>query len=99
MKDAVFHWFTGFSQVLRDVLEAGYFVSATPAAEYHEEHRRAIKEAPLGRLLLETNCPVNYDGDIRYTSQPADILRILKVVAAIKGVDEATIIIRPPRAL
>jgi TatD DNase family protein len=42
---AVFHWFTGFSSVLRDIIDGGYFVSATPAAEYHEEHRRAIKEA------------------------------------------------------
>lgn len=91
VKDAVFHWFTGFSRVLRDILEAGYFVSATPAAEYHEEHRRAIREAPLDRLLLETDCPVNYGRDIRYTSQPADILRTLKAVAAIKEVDEATI--------
>jgi TatD DNase family protein len=41
IEKAVFHWFTGFSSVLGDILEAGYYLSATPAAEYHEEHRRA----------------------------------------------------------
>ena len=88
---AVFHWFTGFSSVLREILDAGYYISATPAAEYHEEHRRAIKEAPLEKLLLETDCPVFYGRENRYRSQPADVLRSLKAVAAIKSIDEATV--------
>jgi len=88
---AVFHWFTGFSSVLRDIIAGGYFVSATPAAEYHEEHRRAVKEAPLQRLLLETDCPVAYGRAVRYESQPADILRDLEAVSQLKGIDEATI--------
>jgi len=88
---AVFHWFTGFSSVLRDIIEGGYFISATPAAEYHEEHRRAVKEAPLQRLLLETDCPVTYGRETRYESQPADILRGLEAVSQLKGVAEATI--------
>jgi len=91
MDKAVFHWFTGFSSVLRGIIDAGYFVSATPAAEYHEEHRRAIKEAPLQRLLLETDCPGTYGRTARYESQPADILRDLKAVSRLKGIDEATI--------
>lgn len=88
---AVFHWFTGFSSVLRDIIDGGYFVSATPAAEYHEEHRRAVKEAPLQRLLLETDCPVTYGREARYESRPADVLRGLKAVSQLKSVDEATI--------
>ena len=88
---SVFHWFTGFSSVLRDIIDGGYFVSATPAAEYHEEHRRAVKEAPLQRLLLETDCPVTYGRTARYESQPADILRGLEAVSQLKGIDEATI--------
>jgi TatD DNase family protein len=88
---AVFHWFTGFSSVLRGIIDGGYFVSATPATEYHEEHRRAVKEAPLQRLLLETDCPVTYGRTARYESQPADVLRGLKSVAQLKGIAEATI--------
>ncbi len=91
VKEAVFHWFTGFSRVLKDILEAGYFVSATPAAEYHAEHRRAIKDTPLNRLLIETDCPVSYGRNIRYISQPADILKTVKAVADLKGIDEATV--------
>jgi TatD DNase family protein len=90
IEKAVFHWFTGFSSVLKDILEAGYFISATPAAEYHEEHRRAIRETPLEKLFLETDCPVIYGRENRYRSEPADILRSLKAAAALKDTDEAT---------
>lgn len=88
---AVFHWFTGFSSVLRGIIDGGYFVSATPAAEYHEEHRRAVKEAPLPILLLETDCPVTYGRAERYESRPADVLRGLKAVSQLKGIAEATV--------
>ena len=88
---AVFHWFTGFSGVLKDIIDGGYFISATPASEYHEEHRRAVREAPLQRLLLETDCPVTYGRETRYESRPADVLRGLKAVSQLKGIDEATI--------
>lgn len=91
IEKAVFHWFTGFSSVLREIIEHGYFISATPATEYHEEHRRAVKEAPLHRLLLETDCPVTYGREHRYRSRPADVVRDLKAVSQLKGVDEATV--------
>ena len=91
IEKAVFHWFTGFSSVLREILQAGYFISATPAAEYHEEHRRAIRETPLERLLLETDCPVMYGRETRYRSTPSHILRSLKAAAAVKDLDEAAL--------
>ena len=91
MEKAVFHWFTGFSSIVRGIIEGGYFISATPATEYHEEHRRAVRETPLNRVLLETDCPVTYGREVRYKSKPADVLRSLQAVAQLKGVDEAVI--------
>jgi len=66
---------------------------ATPAVEYHEEHRRAVKEIPLDRLLLETDSPVVYrrGSEFEYESRPADILRALRGAARLKGVSEAQI--------
>jgi TatD DNase family protein len=90
-REAVFHWFTGFSGVLKDIIDSGYLISATPAAEYHQEHRRAIKEAPLQRLLLETDCPVSYGREVRYESRPVDVLRSLDAVCQLKGIDAATV--------
>ena len=87
---AVFHWYTGTSSVLREIIERGYYISATPAVEYHEEHRRAVKETPLDRLLLETDCPVVYGrgGAGEFRSQPADVARSLKGAALLKGMPE-----------
>jgi TatD DNase family protein len=88
IEKAVFHWYTGFSSVLREIIEAGYFISVTPAAEYHEEHRRAVKEAPLERLLLETDTPVQYGREERFGAEPADVIRSLTAAAALKGLEE-----------
>ncbi len=90
---AVFHWYTGTSSVLRDIIDSGYYISVTPAVEYHEEHRRAVKETPLGQLLLETDSPVVYargrEGEFK--SSPADVARSLKGAAALKGLSEEEI--------
>jgi TatD DNase family protein len=96
VKRLVFHWYTGFSSTLAELIERGYYISATPAAEYHDEHRRAVREAPVERLLLETDCPVHYGREEKYRSQPADMPRSLKAAAAIKGVgqDELSSIVR-----
>jgi len=84
----VFHWYTGFSSTLAELIEAGYYISATPAAEYHDEHRRAVREVPTERLLLETDCPVYYGREQRYRSQPSDVVRSLRAAAQIKSLDE-----------
>lgn len=87
VEGAVFHWFTGPSGVLREVLGAGYYISATPALAYHPEHRRAVREAPLERLLLETDSPVEYRQGLGRPSRPADVAYVLAQVSALKGVE------------
>ena len=91
VRKAVFHWYTGLSSVLREIIAEGYFISATPAAEYHDEHKRAVKETPLENLLLETDAPVTYGREVKYQSGPADIVRSLGAVARLKGLDRGAI--------
>jgi TatD DNase family protein len=90
LEKAVFHWYTGTSSVLRDIIDNGYYISVTPAISYHEEHRRAVKETPVQQLLLETDSPVTYargrEGE--FIASPADVLRSLKGAAEIKGISE-----------
>lgn len=81
VKKAVFHWYTGPINVLREILTQGYLASATPALSYHEEHRRAVKEIPLERLVLETDSPVSYRG---HQAEPADVAWTLELVAELK---------------
>ncbi len=93
LEKAVFHWYTGTSSVLRDIVDRGYYISVTTAVEYHEEHRRAVKEVPLERMLLETDSPVEYQRgrENEYKSSPADVARSLRGAAALKGITEAEI--------
>jgi TatD DNase family protein len=93
LEKAVFHWYTGPLSVLRDIIAQGYYISATPAVEYHEEHRQAIKETPLAQLLLETDCPVVYARGRaeEFKSRPADVVRSLKGAAELKGGSEEEI--------
>lgn len=88
VRKAVFHWFTDPDETLERLFDHGYFVSATPAAEYSKELRRVIKNAPLERILLETDSPVKYRG---LEVEPADVVRSLKAVAELKGEEETTV--------
>jgi TatD DNase family protein len=80
---AVFHWYSGPLDCLESILEDGYFVSATPALEYSEAHRKAISKAPLEQILIETDAPVEYKGE---KSRPFHIVKTLEELMDLKGV-------------
>jgi TatD DNase family protein len=67
---AVFHWYTGSLEILEKIIGDGYYVSATPALAYSPPHQAAMKAAPIERILVETDSPVEYQGKV---SEPADL--------------------------
>jgi TatD DNase family protein len=81
---AVFHWYTGPLDLLDEILNNGYFISATPALAYSPPHQEAIKKAPLERILVETDSPVSYQGR---EARPKDVMISLNEVARLKGLD------------
>ncbi len=85
IEKAVFHWYSGPLDVLKRILDRGYFISATPAAVYSTRHRQALKEAPLRQILLETDAPEEYEGKV---SEPKDLILSLKAVCELKGKGE-----------
>ncbi len=85
VEKAIFHWFTGPIEVLEKLLEQGYFISATPAAEYSKEHRSVIENVPLENMLLETDSPVNYRG---LEAEPVHVTKSLSAVAELKKIAE-----------
>jgi len=80
---AVFHWYSGPLDVLGNLLEDGFFVSATPALKYSPPHQAAIKQAPLERILIETDAPVAYQNQI---STPATLVDTLALVSRLKQI-------------
>ncbi|MDM8536930.1 TatD family hydrolase [Desulfobacterales bacterium HSG17] len=85
IKRAVFHWFSGPLEVLRGILENGYYVSATPSASYSKHHRQVIENSPLDRIMLETDSPIDFNGK---RLGPADVVLSLEAVAEIKGISK-----------
>jgi len=81
----VFHWYSGPLDVLNELLDAGYLISSTPATEFSRDHRAALEEAPLDRILIETDSPVSYRGR---EAEPADLLLTLRALSGLKGAPE-----------
>lgn len=81
-KKVIFHWFSGPTELLKKIVDQGFYISATPAIEYSRDHRTAVLNVPLENLLLETDSPVKY-GDM--SSEPKDVLIPLKEVSKLKG--------------
>ncbi len=85
VEKAVFHWYSGPIDILDSIIEKGFFVSATPALAYSPYHQAAMKRAPIERILIETDAPVQY-GD-RF-SEPADLHETLFHLSKIKKIPE-----------
>ena len=73
--------------MLRDIIARGYYISVTPAVGYHDEHRRAVKEVPPERLMLETDSPVVYQRgtELEFQATPACVVRSLMGAAVLRG--------------
>jgi len=78
---AVFHWYSGPLELIDTIVDRGYFISATPALAYSRMHQEAIRRAPLKSILLETDCPVAYQGE---EATPSDVIRVCEQVASLK---------------
>jgi TatD DNase family protein len=90
---AVFHWHKAPTEVTRDIVDAGYFVSVTPEVVYRERDRALVEAVPLESLLVESDGPWPYHGEfVGMPSGPWLVSRVAEEVAKIKGlpVDEVT---------
>lgn len=79
----IFHWYSGPLDVLDSLLDRGYYISATPAAEYSKDHRAALEHAPLESILVETDCPV-YMRNRKRGSEPMDVTITARALAKLK---------------
>lgn len=85
VKKAVFHWYSGPLDILKEAIQGGFLVSATPALAYSPQHQEAIKNTPLENILIETDSPVFYrnkNGGFR--AAPKDVILTLGLLAQIK---------------
>ena len=83
IEKAVFHWYSGPLEILEKIIGDGYYVSSTPALAYSPPHQAAMRAAPMERILVETDSPVEYQGRI---SEPADLMITLEELGRLKGI-------------
>ena len=95
VKRALFHWYSGPLDIMQGVLEAGYYVSTSPSVAYSPQSREAMAQAPLERILIETDSPVHFkDSEAGFLAEPKDVVRTLKAVAQLKSLDEEIVLAR-----
>ncbi|MDP2939025.1 MAG: TatD family hydrolase [Candidatus Omnitrophota bacterium] len=85
IKKAVFHWFSGPLNILKEIIKAGFLISATPALGYSPQHQEAIKNSPIENIIIETDSPVFYrNKNGGFKASPKDVVRTLELLAQIK---------------
>ncbi len=93
IKKALFHWYSGPVDILHEIIESGFYVSTSPSLAYSEQSRSAMAQAPVERILIETDSPVFYQTDDGgFKSTPKDVWRTLKALALLKGQQESEVL-------
>ena len=82
----VFHWYDGPLHTLKELLDAGFYVSATPAIEYSKGVLAVMREAPIERILVETDSPV-FMRSLGRENTPIDVFIVVDALADLKSLD------------
>lgn len=80
---AIFHWYTGPLEYLRDIRELGYYVGVNVSLLRQPKMREVVKQAPLDIVLTESDGPYEYRG---LKLEPDLIPILIGEIAAIKKV-------------
>lgn len=84
IKRALFHWFTGPLDVLRELVAHGYLVSINPTVKTSKKHLRVALESPLTSMVFESDGPYKYRG---IYLNPDLIPETLDYIAEARGLD------------
>lgn len=87
LEKVVFHWYSGLEDILHDILDHGYLISASPAAEYSRDHRANLTLAPLDNIIIETDSPV-YMRNRNRNSEPSDLPITVRALSKLKDTTE-----------
>jgi TatD DNase family protein len=85
----VLHCFSGDAAMARECLEMGFYLSVAGPVTYKkaEQLRAVVREIPLERLLVETDCPYLAPQPWRgKRNEPAYVMETARCLAGIRGV-------------
>ena len=84
----IIHCFSGSLELAQKALDMGFYISVSGIVTFKSAHtlREIVKEIPLNRLLVETDCPWLAPEPFRgRKNQPAYVAKTLEKVAELKG--------------
>lgn len=78
---ALFHWYTGPIELLREIQASGYYISINPSVKIQPKHLKILEHASLDMILTESDGPYRYHG---LTLNPGMIDELLETIAEVK---------------
>ena len=78
------HWYSGPENYMKMGIDRGYYFSITPAISYSPAVKNVVKSVDKEHLLLESDGPVEYSGQI---GAPAMIRSVLNTVSKLKNIN------------
>jgi TatD DNase family protein len=85
----VIHCFSGDQKMAQKCMDMGFYISIPGTVTYKksDEYRELVRNLPLERILLETDCPFLAPHPFRgKRNEPAYLIYTVEIVAQIKGI-------------
>jgi TatD DNase family protein len=84
-----FHFFAGTAEDLKNIITAGGYVSFTGVLTFTSDYDQVVREAPLDRIMSETDCPFVAPAPYRgRRNEPGYVIEVVKAIARIRGESE-----------
>jgi len=81
---AIIHWYTGPLELIKEIVDRGYYITVNMAIAIQQKYREVVKVAPLDIMLVESDAPYRYRG---LEFHPREITGVFRYVAELKGLD------------
>lgn len=89
VKVAIFHWYSGPSELLRELEAQGYYISVNPSIEFQRKHRDVVRQASLDIILTESDGPYRYRGRML---SPRLIPLTINILSRVKEMSEEEVV-------
>lgn len=81
------HFYTGPLETARKFIDLGFFISFSGVITFADEYEPLVRELPLDKILIETDCP--YASPVPYRgkrNEPAYVVEVAKKIAELKNI-------------
>ena len=85
IKRAIFHWYTGPIDLLKDIESAGYYISINPSVTFQKKHQKVLEAVSLKNVLTESDGGYEYKGKML---EPSDIPKAISYISNVLNIEE-----------